>query len=335
MTTPGERAYELANGFRATQIVHAAAELRIPDHIAEGHTTVEQLSSATGIESGRLRRLLRALAGLGVLTETVEGRYGNTEVAELFREEVPDSRRPLVRMLVPESYRNWGHFMETLRTGVTGQQLAHGATLWELVARDPDFGARFNAAMASNTESLAQFVATSGDFAHASLVVDVGGGEGSLIAGVLRAHKAIRGVVFDLPAGLAQTSAYLLAQNVLDRCTLVEGDFFQSVPDADAFLLKDILHDWDDERAMAILKSCRRAMNLSARIMIVERVMPSHVTPAPAHLNATITDLQMMTQLGGKERTLEEFGELFETAELKLERFTPGGVYQLIEAVAS
>ena len=332
--TPGDRAYALVNGFRATQIVHAAVELGIPDLIAQGRATVDELSAATGIDRGRLRRLLRALVGLGVLTESDADAYTNTEVGELFREDVPGSRRPQVRMLVPESYRNWERFMETLRTGVTGQQLAHGATLWELMARDPDFGARFNAAMASNTESLAQFVATAGDFRRTALVVDVGGGEGSLVAGILRAHAGLHGIVFDLPAGLTQTNAYLREHQVLDRCTLVEGDFFRSVPAADAYLLKDILHDWADGEATAILNVCRRAMNPSARVMVVERVMPSRVTDSPQHLNATITDLQMMTQLGGKERTVEEFSALFEAAELKIDRLTPGGVYQLIEAVA-
>lgn len=329
----GERAYELVNGFRTTQIVYAAVELRIPDLIGEGKRSADELSAATGIDRGRLRRLLRALVGLGVLEEAADGGFANTEVGELFRDEVPGSRRPLVRMLVPESYRNWDHFMETLRTGVTGQSLAHGATLWELIARDPDFGARFNEAMASNTETLAPFVATSGDFARSSVVVDVGGGEGSLLAGVLRHHPGLRGIVVDLPAGLVQTASYLMSQQVLDRCTIVEGNFFESVPAGDVFLLKDILHDWDDEHAGLILGVCRTAMNPSARIMVVERMVPSHVTTAPKHLNATMTDLQMMVQLGSQERTLEEFGVLFDRARLKLDQVTPGGVYQLIEAV--
>lgn len=330
----GDRAYELVNGFRTTQIVYAAVELRIPDLLGEGKRSADELSAATGIDRGRLRRLLRALAALGVLEEATDGGFVNTEVGELFRNDVPASRRRLVRMLVPESYRNWDHFMETLRTGVTGQSIAHGATLWELIARDPDFGSRFNEAMASNTESLAQFVATSGDFAHASLVVDVGGGEGSLLAGVLRHHPGLRGIVVDLPAGLAQTASYLMSQQVLDRCTIVEGNFFDSVPAGDVFMLKDILHDWDDEHVGAILGVCRTAMSPSARIMVVERVMPSHVTSTSTHMNATMTDLQMMVQLGGQERTLEEFGVLFERAGLKIDQFTPGGVYQLIEAVA-
>jgi len=331
--TPGERAYDLVNGFRASQIVHAAVELGIPDLLADGPKSSVELAGVTGIDVTRLRRLLRALVGLDVLSEDDRGRYAITELGELFRDGVPGTRRPLVRMLIPESYRNWDQFMETLRTGITGQSLAHGGTLWDLIARDPDFGARFNAAMAGNTEEMALFVSGAGSFTNASVVIDVGGGEGSLIAGVLRAHPHLRGVVYDIPGGLAQTSQYLASRGVADRCEVVEGDFFRSVPEGDVYLLKDILHDWDDEDAVRILSVCRREMMPKSRVMIVERVMPSRVTATPEHKNATITDLQMMVQLGGKERTIEEFGELFATAGLKLDRFTPGGVYQLIEAI--
>ncbi len=331
--TPSERAYELVNGFRTTQIVHAAVQLRIPDLLADRSMSAPDLARATDIEVSRLQRLLKALTGLGVLVEAEDGRFANSELGELFREGVPGSRRLLVRMLVPESYRNWDHFMETLRTGVTGQSLAHGGTLWDLIARDPDFGARFNAAMAGNTEDMAIFVGSAGDFSKASVVVDVGGGEGSLVTGVLRANPGLRGIVYDLPAGLAQTPAYLASHGVADRCEIVEGSFFESVPRGDVYLLKDILHDWDDNSATAILRVCRREVKAGARLMIVERVMPSHITATPAHMNATMTDLQMMVQLGGKERTLDEFGELFAAAHLGLDRFTPGGVYQLLEAI--
>lgn len=332
--TAEDRAQELINGFRFTQLVYAATELRIPDMVAAQASSVDELSSRTAIETGRLRRLLRALVAIGFLREA-GGRYTNTEVGELFRDGVAGSRRPNLRMLVPESYRNWDHFVETLRTGVTGQALAHGATLWELIERDPDFGARFNDAMAGNTESIGAFVATTGDFSKASSVVDVGGGEGSLLSSVLVAHQHLRGIVFDLAAGLAQTPAYLAAHGVADRAGIVEGSFFESVPEGDVYLLKDILHDWDDDRASQILKVCRRAMERHARLMVVERMAPATVNAEPAHVNATIIDLQMMVQLGGKERTLEEMEDLFESAQMKVDRFTPGGFWQLVEAVPS
>jgi hypothetical protein len=331
--TPAERAYQLANGFRATQLVSAAAELRIPDLIADGLKSADELSGPTGIDPGRLRRLLRALAALGVLSEAEDGRYANTDVGELFRENVQGSNFALVRMLVPESYRGWDHLMETLRTGVTGHSLAWGGTLWDSIARDPDYRARFNAGMAWNTQNLTEFVAGSGNFDGASLAIDVGGGKGSLIAGVLKAHRNLRGIVFGLKAGLADTAEYLAEQGVAERCQLVEGNFFESVPAADVYLLKDILHDWDDEHAAAILRVCRRAMDPQSRVMVVERVLPSRITDSAAHLNAAITDMQMMVQLGGQERTLEEYDALFEAAELERGAFRPGGVYKLVEAI--
>jgi len=330
--TPAERAYELVNGFRLTQMVHAAVELRIPDLVASEPKSAEDLSADTGIEAGRLRRLLRALVAIGVLRDE-GGRYSNTEVGASFREGVPRSVRPLVRMLVPESYRNWDFFMQTLRTGVTGQSLAHGATLWELIERDPDFGARFNDAMAGNSEAVAGFVARAGDFTRAKVVVDVGGGEGSLLAGVLLAHPDLRGIVYDLAAGLVQTPEYLASHHVADRCEIVEGSFFDAVPEGDVYLLKDILHDWDDQKATAILRVCRKQMGQNARLLVVERMAPTQVIEGPAHMNATTTDLQMMVQLGGKERTREELEELFAAARMKLDRYTPGGVWQLVEAV--
>lgn len=334
MTTASDRAYELANGFRATQIVHAAIELGIPDLLAGGPMSVDELSSATGIERRRLRRLVRSMLALGLLTEDSEARVSNTEVGELFRRGVPGSRRAQVRMLVPESYRTWDHFLTTLRTGQLGHELAHGGSLWQHLARDPDYADRFNDSMASNSEGVAEFVAMSADFTGAKVVVDVGGGKGSLVAGVLHAHPSLRGVVLDVAAGLAQTSEYLAARRVADRCEMVEGDFFRSVPPGDVYLLKDILHDWEDAEATAILRVVRRAMNPGGRVIVVERVIPSHVTESANHLSATITDLQMMVQLGGQERTVEEYGELFAAAGLRLDRVTPsGGTYQLVEGV--
>ena len=329
----GDRAFELVSGFRASQVVHAAAELHLPDLIAAGKTSIEELSAATRIDRSRMRRLVRALIALGVFTET-EGRLANTAVGELFREGVPGSRWANVRMLVPEGYHDWDHFMETLRTGVTGESLAYGGTLWQHIARDPDFAARFNEAMAANSEAVARFVAQADDFSDVTVVADVGGGTGALVAAVLSAHSSLRGIVYDLPAGLAKTYDYLAARGLLARCSIVEGDFFESAPAADMYLLKDILHDWDDDHAAQILAVCRKAMPGRGRVIIVERVMPSRVTEDPVHLASTMTDLHMMVLLGGRERTLEDFGQLFSRTGLELERFIPGDVYHIVEAKA-
>jgi len=331
---PGDRAYELVNGFRAAQVVSSAVELRIPDLLAEGAMSAEQLSAATHIDADRLRRLLRGLVALGVSEQSGEGRFSNTAVGEMFREGVPGSRRAQTRMLIPESYRAWDHLMETLRTGVPGHKLAHGGTLWDSIARDPDFAARFNDAMAGNSEQVAELVGRL-DFATARLIVDVGGGEGALVGRILKSHPHLRGIVCDLAPGLAETRAYLEGLGVADRCDIVECDFFESVPSGgDVYLLKDILHDWDDDHAQTILAVCRRAISPGARIMIVERLVPSRATTEPGHLNAAMTDLQMMVQLGGRERTVEELQRLFERASFRLLGTHPVGLWNVVEGLA-
>ncbi|HEX2680229.1 MAG TPA: methyltransferase dimerization domain-containing protein, partial [Candidatus Dormibacteraeota bacterium] len=170
------------SGFRASQLVRAAAELKIPEMLAGGPMTSEQISVATSIDLGRMHRFLRGLAALGVLAEGEDGRFSNTEVGEIFREDVPLSRRPMAMMMIPHDYWSWGHFMETLRTGVTGQQLAHGGSIWADLERDQELAAPFNQAMVVNSEAAAEFVSANGDFANATLVVDVGGGKGGLAA---------------------------------------------------------------------------------------------------------------------------------------------------------
>ena len=313
--------------------MYAAVELDLPDLIADGQSTVEDLGGATEIDPSRLRRLLRGLVALGVLTET-DGRYSNTEVGQMFRRDVPGSRRAGVRMLIPESYRSWSRFLETLRTGVPGQLLEHGETMWDRIAREPEFAVRFNEAMAINSQAVVDFVAETGDFAGASVVADIGGGTGALVAGVLLEHPELKGIVFDIPGGLGETAAYLAERRLADRCQIIEGSFLESVPSADVYLLKDILHDWDDDHATQILTVCRRGINPGGRLMIVERVAPSHVRDDPIHFASAVTDLHMMVQLGGRERTLEDFDVLFKATGFEATRFTPGEIFHLLEAKA-
>ncbi|HKW08027.1 MAG TPA: methyltransferase [Candidatus Dormibacteraeota bacterium] len=331
--TPADRAFRLVSGYRASQMVYAAAELDLPDLIAAGQATVEELSASTHVEASRLRRLLRGLVALEVLEEHGD-RYSNTEVGEMFRRDVPASRRAGVRMLIPESYRSWSRFMETLRTGVPGQLLEHNETMWQRIAREPEFAIRFNEAMAINSKAVVDFVAKNGEFDSASVLADIGGGKGALIAGVLVEHPKLHGIVFDIPGGLGETAAHLAERGVADRCEIVQGSFFESVPPADVYLLKDILHDWDDEHATQILGVCRRAINPGGRLMIVERVAPSHMTSDPGHFASAMTDLHMMVQLGGRERTLEDFDSLFAATGFEATRFTPGEVFHLLEASA-
>ncbi len=330
-----DRAFELVNGYRASQLVGVAAHLKIPDLLANGPMAAQDLATATGIHADRLRRVLRGLAALGVLIDKEDGRFGNSDVGELFREGTQGSYRALVMMLLPESYRDWEHLLESLRSGMTGHEIAFGRSLWDSLRRDPDFARRFNQSMVSGSERIADFVASSYDFSAASLIVDVGGGNGALAAGVLRAHSHLRGLVCDLPAGLAGAREYLKSHHLLDRCTTAECDFFESVPHGgDVYLLKNIIHDWEDDPATRILATCRTAAGPGGRLVIVERVLPAHVTAAPEHLNAAMMDLQMMVQLGSRERTQDEYRTLMERAGWQFVGAIPGGLYAMFEGVA-
>jgi orsellinic acid C2-O-methyltransferase len=327
-----DRAFELITGFRVAQLLRAAVELRIPDLIEGRPALVEQLADATGIDAGRLRRALRALASLGVLEEDERGRFANTELGNLFRASTPGSARPTALMLL-DGYGAWEHCLETLRTGRTGQSIAYGEELWETLARNPEEAARFNEAMVAQTEQASGFVAANLDLEQNSLIVDVGGGNGALAAGLLQARPDLRGIVCDLAPGLAGTAEYLARRDVADRCLVVEANFFDSLPaEGDTYLLKQVLHDWDDEHAARILATCWRSMRPGARIVLIERLLPGRMVHDPQHLRLAMLDLEMMVRLGGRDRTLPEYIELLERAGFHFLRAVPGERFALVEA---
>jgi len=332
--TPADRAYLLVNGFRAAQVVRAAVGLRVFEHVDGGATTAPLLAQAAGVEEDRLRRLLRALIAFGLIVESDDGRIANTAVGEQFVED----RRSIVRaqalMLMPDSYPSWAHFEDVLRTGRTGHSLAYGETRWQSLDRDPASAIAFNQVMVAQSERTTAMVAASIDFTGARVVVDVGGGNGALTAGVLLAHPHLQGVIADLPAGLSGAAAYLDDKGLAGRYRLVEADFFKSVPAGDVYLLKHILHDWDDDRSAAILQSCRRSIAAGGRIVLVERPLPSRPGSSQKDVTLAMLDLQMMVELGGKERTLDEYEALLAGAGFSFRRVVPGEVYSLIEATA-
>jgi SAM-dependent methyltransferase len=309
--------------------------LRIPDLLAAEPQSAEAISSAVGVDVDRTRRLLRGLAVLGVVRQVDDAAFANTEVGEIFREGVTGSRRPLAMMHFPQSYRAWEHFLEALRTGVGAYSLAYGRTLWEMLAADAEFATRFNEGQAANSRAVGDFVAANGEFSGARLVVDVGGGKGALLAAVLRVHRAVRGTVCDLPAGLSEARAFLDEAGVGERADVVVADFFDAVPGGgDVYLLKDILHDWPDAEAGKILAVCRAAMRPGARMLVVERVVPAEVGGDPAALNPVMTDLHMMVLFDGRERTAEELSALFGAARMELSRVVRGDAFSMVEAKA-
>src|SRR5437879_2669041 len=206
---------------------------------------------------------------------------------------------------------------------------------WEQLAQDPAKAAIFNDAMQSGTEQVRDAVASAFDFHGMGSIVDVGGGRGTLIAGILKANPHLRGTVFDVEGGLAETDGYLKEQGVRDRCELVSGSFFESIPAGhDAYLLKNIVHDWNDEKAAIFLATCRKAMKPDACLLLVEQIVPARAEDSPPSRRIFMVDVQMLVMLAGRERTEDEYRELLRAAGLRLTQVIPtDSRFQLIEAV--
>lgn len=308
------------------QIVYASAELRIADLLADGPRTTTELADEAAAHEPSLRRLLLALAGLGILAHVDADRFELTDAGRPLVTGAPDSVSALVRMLCgPEMLRAWQALVSSLRTGHCAWELAHGMPVFDYYAIHPESAAEFNEAMAEHTRDAAPAIVAAGDFARFRTVVDVGGGDGTLMAAILQAEPGVEGVVFDVPDALGPDT---------DRCRFVAGDFFSSVPEgANAYLLRQILHDWPDEAATQILRSCRTAMAPGARLLILERMLPERATPD--HLQPLLVDLLMLVATGGRERTEREFRELLAAADLRLltvSEALPPFDYRVIEA---
>jgi orsellinic acid C2-O-methyltransferase len=313
-------AVRMMNGFRGYQLAVAACRLRLPDLVADGHSDADELSALTGMHPSSLLRALRGLAAWGFFAEDSSGRFTSTPISDAFRSDRP-GLRDMAMMLSNEGYRAWGELMYVIEKGEPAFEHVFGKTRWEKMAEDPADAALFNAAMVTTSKRVGEELVAAYDFRGVEVVVDVAGGNGALLAAVLRHLPSARGILFDLPAGLAGAGRLMREAGVGDRVTTVEGSFFESVPaDGDLYLLKSIIHDWDDEHAIEILSVCRRAMKPAARLVLVERFMPERIDSAGGSLASVMSDLHMMVVLGGGERTTAGYGALLSAAGLELIR---------------
>ena len=317
---PPIEAIRLLNGFRAFQLVVAACKLGLADLVAAGHADPATLAAMTGTHEPSMRRMLRGLAAWGFFVEDANGRYASTSISECFRSD-RQGLRNMALMLTNEAYPVWADLLYTLQTGRPAFEHLYGKSRWEQMAEDPDEAALFNAAMVETSARVGAAFVGAYDFDGVHTVVDVAGGNGALLASVLAHLPEAEGVLFDLPAGLAGVAERFRAAGLDRRVRVVEGSFFESVPTSgDLYLLKSIVHDWDDERATAILVSCRQAMKESARLVLVERFLPERVEAADAALGAVMSDLHMMLLLGGRERTTSQYSALLHDAGLRMTR---------------
>lgn len=311
--TPADVAFiQMATGYWVSKAIYVAARLGVADLLAGGAKTVEQLAAGTGAHAPTLRRLLRALAGVGVFREDARGRFELTPMAEFLRSGVPGSQRGFV-LHVGESpsWLAWDGLLGSVRTGESAFRTVHGEEVFPYYAAHPESNEPFNAAMVELSNVVAAAVLEAYDFSRYQRIADVGGGRGGLLAAILKATPAARGVVYDQPEVVAGAHATMEAAGVAGRCEYAGGDFFESVPGgADAHVLKWIIHDWDDERALRILRNCRRALADGGRLLLVETVVPEGNEPSFSKW----MDLQMLVMTGGRERTAAEYRELLAAA---------------------
>jgi hypothetical protein len=311
----------MIGGFQVSQAIGVAAELGIADLLANGPRSSSELAQATGSHPRALYRLLRALAGVGIFTEVEPEQFGLTPMAEALQSDAPASQRGLARLAASDAnWRAWGQFGYSVRTGETAFQQVHGMDVWGYRERHPEANAIFNAAMTSNSALPAAAIAAMYDFSGFGTLMDVAGGHGLLLTTILSANSLLRGILAEQPHVVASARPIVEQSGVADRCTVVDVDFFASVPSgADAYILKSIIHDWGNERALAILKNCRAAMGQDGTLLLAEAVIPPGDTPSPGKF----VDLQMMVAEGGQERTETEYRALFEAAGFRLTRIVP------------
>ena len=318
---------EMLFGFMRTQALAAAATLGLADIVSEEPQDVREIAVHIGADESSLYRLLRFLASEGVFEEVEPRRFAPSRLSEGLRSTAPMTLRYIAMAMGAEQYGAWGEATHSFVTGEPGFVRKYGQPYFEYLAQNPDASTIFNRAMAAGTN--ARIEALVGlDWSQHTRVADIGGGSGTAIACVLAAHPHLHGVLFDLPSVVAEAPGVLEQAGVTDRCEIVAGNFLiDALPQADAYVLSQILHDWDDRHAAAILRNCRRTIAANGRLLVLDGVVPPG--PEPSFLKHM--DLHMLVMGGGKERTEDEWRELLSGEGFEIARISSAGPADLIE----
>jgi hypothetical protein len=324
---------QLTLGALVSQAISVIARLGVADTLASGPRQVDEIAGLVGAHGPALYRMLRALGDVGVVTELENRQFVLTPLGELLRSDVPGSLRGWATMVgMPFHRYPWTDLYETVRTGKSAFDRVHGKEVFEYLGEHPEDAAIFDAAMTSMSTAETASIVKAYDFSRFRTIVDVGGGRGGLLAAILSANPHLEGVLFDVATVVAESGDELSGAEVVDRCQVVSGDFFESVPEGgDAYLLSNIIHDWDDDRAAQILGRCRAAMRDFACVLLAEVVLPEGREPSMGKL----VDLEMLVMTsGGRQRTEAEFRVLLGRVGLRLTRIVPSaGTVSLVEAV--
>jgi hypothetical protein len=310
----------LINGFQISQAIHVAVTLGIPDLLGDRSLCARELAELKNSHAGSLYRLLRALAAIGILQESGDRRFALTPLGARLRSDRKGGRAFWAGFAAsPPHWASWGALLHTVRTGENAFQHIHGQSVWAFRAAHPKHGALFDAAMREGSERLLPELMTAYDFSQAGHIVDVGGGDGALLSGLLAAYPSLKGTLVDLPGPASRAAHRLSEAGLAGRCAILAGSFFDQVPrGGDLYILKHILHDWRDAEAAAILRNCRLAMGSGAKLLLIERL----IGEPNQQLEAKLADLHMLVNAGGRERTSDEFQLLLSEAGFELQRTT-------------
>jgi len=315
---------QFITGFWTSRAVHVAAKLGIADLLQSGPKTAAELAAATDTHAPSLYRIMRALTSAGLFKRESDERFALTPLSETLISGVPGSVRAfIISELGQEHYPAWGNLMHSVKTGEIAFDNAFGKDIWKYFTENPEDAAVFNDSMSGMTAAANEAILSVYDFSQFGKVIDIGGGHGGLITSILQKNPQVKGVLFDAPTVIEGARPKLENAGLADRCETVAGNFFEAVPaGGDAYVMKWIIHDWEDEKAIRILKNCREHMQPNSRLIIVDCVVPDNDEP---DFSKTF-DLNMMVMTGGKERTEAEFRELLAAAGFKLLRVIPTDV---------
>jgi O-methyltransferase domain/Dimerisation domain len=329
--TSSDQLLGLINGYRVTQAIYVVTTLGIPDLLADGPRGSEALATETGTNRDALVRVLRALTGVNILVEERPDEYALTDLGRGLRSNVPQSRNGWAKFVArPPMWEAWGALLHTVRTGENAFEHVHGLNTWRFRAEHQEESAIFDVAMQENSRGLTETLIARVDFSRFAHIIDVGGGDGTLLAGILGKFPGATGTLFDLPHVATRAKAVLENAGLYGRANVVSGDFFDSVPGGgNLYLLKNVIHDWQDPDAIKILRSCRSAMVGGATLILVERI-----ADRTSDADTLLSDLNMLVNAGGRERFLDEFSTLMSHSGFELARATRlQGTRHAIEAV--
>jgi SAM-dependent methyltransferase len=322
---------QLSMGAMVTQAIYVATKLRVADILADGERHIDEISEKASAHSPSLYRILRSLASMGVFTETQPHKFANTPLSEVLRADIPGSmRNSMIFMGEPWHYNVWANMLHSAQTGEAGWKKTHGQEVFDWFAANAEASEIFNGCMSELSGGAAPAIVAAYDFAGIHTIADIAGGHGFLLSQILKANPNMKGILFDTQHVIDGAGEMLRRHGVEDRVATVAGDFFAEVPRADAYIMKHIIHDWDDERSIRILQTIHRAMKDGGKVLLAEMVIPEGNEPHPGKM----LDLEMLTSPGGLERTEAEYAHLLERSGFRLNRVVPTmSPFSVIEGV--